>query len=39
MRVDGNRRGYVIATADTTIEALARAEAAARLLDVEIEAA
>jgi biotin carboxylase len=39
VRVDGDRRGYVIATADTTIEALARAEAAARLLDVEIEAA
>jgi hypothetical protein len=32
VRVDGDRRGYVIATADTNIEALERAEAAARLL-------
>jgi biotin carboxylase len=39
VRVDGDRRGYVIATADTSVEALARAEAAARLLDVEVEAA
>jgi biotin carboxylase len=39
VRVDGDRRGYVIATADTSIEALARAEAAARLLRVEVEAA
>jgi biotin carboxylase len=39
VRVDGDRRGYVIATADTSIEALARAEAAARLLDVEVDAA
>ena len=36
VRVDGDRRGYVIATADTNLEALARAEAAARLLDVEV---
>jgi biotin carboxylase len=39
VRVDGDRRGYVIATADTSVEALARAEAAAWLLDVEVEAA
>jgi biotin carboxylase len=37
VRVDGDRRGYVIATADTNIEALERAEAAATLLDVEVE--
>ena len=37
VRVDGDRRGYVIATADTNFEALERAEAAARLLDVEVE--
>ena len=30
VRVDGDRRGYVIATADTNLEALDRAEAAAR---------
>jgi hypothetical protein len=36
-RLDGDRRGYVIATAETTLEALQRAEAAARLLDVEVE--
>jgi hypothetical protein len=29
----------VIATADTSVEALERAEKAARLLDVEVEAA
>jgi biotin carboxylase len=39
VRLDGDRRGYVIATADTSIEALARAEAAAQLLEVEVEAA
>jgi biotin carboxylase len=39
VRLDGDRRGYVIATADTNLEALARAEAAARLLDVEVEPA
>jgi hypothetical protein len=39
VRVDGDRRGYVIATADTSIEALARAEAAAGMLHVEVEAA
>jgi biotin carboxylase len=37
VRLDGDRRGYVIATADTTIEALARAERAAGLLQVEVE--
>ncbi|MFL5954441.1 MAG: ATP-grasp domain-containing protein [Gaiellaceae bacterium] len=37
VRLDGDRRGYVIATADTNVEALERAEAAARLLDVEVE--
>jgi biotin carboxylase len=39
VRLDGDRRGYVIAVADTNVEALERAEAAASLLDVEIEAA
>jgi biotin carboxylase len=39
VRLDGDRRGYVIAVADTNVEALERAEAAARLLDVQIEAA
>ncbi len=37
VRLDGDRRGYVIATADTNLEALDRAEAAAGLLDVEVE--
>ena len=37
VRLDGDRRGYVIATADTNLEALERAEAAARLVDVEVE--
>jgi hypothetical protein len=37
VRLDGDRRGYVIATADTSVEALRRAEAAARLLEVEVE--
>ena len=37
VRLDGDRRGYVIATAETNLEALQRAEAAARLLDVEVE--
>ena len=37
VRVDGDRRGYVIATANTNLEALERAEAAATLLDVEVE--
>jgi biotin carboxylase len=35
---DGDRRGYVIATADTNVQALERAEAAARLLDLVVEA-
>jgi biotin carboxylase len=39
VRLDGDRRGYVIAVADTNLEALERAEAAARLLDVEVEPA
>jgi biotin carboxylase len=37
VRLDGDRRGYVIATADTSVEALERAEQAARLLAVEVE--
>jgi len=37
VRLDGDRRGYVIAVADTNLEALTRAEAAARLLQVEVE--
>jgi len=39
VRLDGDRRGYVIAVADTNIEALERAEAAARLVEVEVEPA
>jgi biotin carboxylase len=38
VRLDGDRRGYVIAVGDTNVEALERAEAAARLLDLEVEA-
>ena len=38
VRLDGDRRGYVIAVGDTNLEALERAEAAARLLDVEVDA-
>ena len=37
VRLDGDRRGYVIATADTNLEALERAEAAAKLLQVTVE--
>ncbi|HEU0335346.1 MAG TPA: hypothetical protein VFR43_02265 [Gaiellaceae bacterium] len=37
VRRDGDRRGYVIAIADTSDEALRRAEAAARLFAVEVE--
>jgi biotin carboxylase len=37
VRLDGDRRGYVIATADTNVEALERAEVAARLLEVVVE--
>ena len=36
VRLDGDRRGYVIATADTSLEALDRAERAASLLEVEV---
>jgi biotin carboxylase len=36
VRLDGDRRGYVIAVADTNLEALERAEAAARLVDVVV---
>jgi biotin carboxylase len=36
VRLDGDRRGYVIATAETSVQALARAEAAAKLLEVEV---
>jgi biotin carboxylase len=36
VRLDGDRRGYVIAIAETNVEALERAEAAARLVDVEV---
>ena len=39
VRLDGDRRGYVIAIADTNVEALQRADAAARLLQVEVEPA
>ena len=39
VRLDGDRRGYVIAVADTNIEALERAESAARLLHVTVEPA
>ena len=38
VRLDGDRRGYVIAVADTNLQALQRAEAAAELLEVEVEA-
>jgi biotin carboxylase len=37
VRLDGDRRGYVIAVGKTNLEALERAEAAATLLDVEVE--
>jgi biotin carboxylase len=39
VRLDGDRRGYVIAVGNTNVEALERAEAAAGLLDVEVEPA
>jgi biotin carboxylase len=39
VRRDGDRRGYVIAVDDSPEEALARAEAAATRLDVEVEVA
>ena len=37
VRLDGDRRGYVIAVGDTNAQALERAESAARLLYVETE--
>ena len=37
VRRDGDRRGYVIAIAGTSDEALRRAEAAARLFEVEVQ--
>jgi biotin carboxylase len=37
VRLDGDRRGYVIAVAETSVEALERADAAAKLLDVVVE--
>jgi biotin carboxylase len=37
VRLDGDRRGYVIATGDTNVQALELAEAAARLLYVKTE--
>ena len=37
VRLDGDRRGYVIAVADTNLEALERAETAASLVDVEVD--
>jgi hypothetical protein len=37
VRLDGDRRGYVIAVADTNLEALELAESAARLLHVDVE--
>lgn len=36
VRLDGDRRGYVIAVGQTNVEALDRAESAARRLDVEV---
>jgi biotin carboxylase len=39
VRRDGDRRGYVIAVADSPQEALARAETAAARLEVEVEVA
>jgi biotin carboxylase len=39
VRLDNDRRGFVIAVAETNLEALERAEAASRLVDVEVEAA
>jgi cysteine synthase A len=36
VRIAADRRGYVIAVADTNLDALGRAEAAARLVEIEI---
>jgi biotin carboxylase len=38
VRLDGDRRGFVIAVGDTSVQALDRAEAAARKLQVEVTA-
>ena len=38
VQVDGDRRGYVIALGDTNVDALERAQAASRLVRVEVEA-
>jgi biotin carboxylase len=37
VRLDGDRRGYVIAVGETNLEALERAEAACKLLDVDVQ--
>jgi biotin carboxylase len=37
VRLDGDRRGYVITVGETSLEALERAEAACKLLEVEVE--
>ena len=37
VQVDADRRGYVLAIGETNLEALERAEAAARLFEVEVE--
>jgi hypothetical protein len=37
VRLDGDRRGYVIAIADNNMAARDRADAAARLFTVEVE--
>ena len=36
VRLDGDRRGYVIAVGETNVQALDRAEAAARKLEVQV---
>jgi hypothetical protein len=36
MRREGEPRGHVLATGETNLEAVERAEAAARLVDVEV---
>jgi len=36
VRLDGDRRGYVIAVGDTNVQALQRAESAARKLEVQV---
>jgi biotin carboxylase len=38
VRRDGDRRGYVIAVADTSVDAVRRADSAASLLEVEVAA-